>query len=189
MKQNMQGKCSLLILTIALLSMAGHVTSIHAQGAIKPTEYEVKAAFLHNFAKFVEWPGKANPKTKRTIIFGVLGESPINAALESFKNRPVLCCKPVIKHFKKPEDVTFCHVLFISSADERRLEKILKTLKGSNTLTVGDVKGFAQLGGIINFIIVKNKVRFEINVKAAEEAGLKISSKLLRLARIVQEGA
>ena len=189
MKHNMPQKCFLLILTIALLSVAYHVTSIHAQGMTKPTEYQVKAAFLHNFAKFVEWPGKANPKTKRTIIFGVLGESPINAALESFKNRLVLCCKTVIKHFKKPEDVTFCHVLFISSSDERRLEKILKTLKGSNTLTVGDVKGFAQLGGIINFTIVENKVRFEINVKAAEEAGLKISSKLLRLARIVQEEA
>ena len=164
-------------------------TRTHAQGAIKPTEYQVKAAFLYNFAKFVEWPDKASPKRSHTIIIGVLGESSTSEALEPFMDRQVKSYKTVVKHFKKPRDLTFCHILFISASEEPRLEGILKTLRGSNILTVGEVKGFSQLGGIINFIIVENKVRFEINVKAAEEAGLNMSSKLLKLARIVEKGA
>lgn len=187
MEQNIKEKYFLVVLTIALLSVPGYAANISAQGTTKHTEYEVKAAFLYNFAKFVEWPSKVSPGTSGTIVFGILGDGPMNTALGHIKDRQVKGGKVVTRHFKHPRDLTFCHVLFISQSEATRLGEILKSLKGSNTLTVGEVNGFAQLGGMINLIIVENKVRFEINVKSAEEAGLKVSSRLLQLARIVQD--
>ena len=150
-------------------------------------EYQVKAAFLCNFIKFVDWPGEVLSDTDNTIIIGVLGESPINAALESIEGKKISGYKLDIKHFKKAPDLEFCHILFVSSSAKGGIEEVLKMLKGSSTLTVSEVAGFTRLGGMINFIIIDNTVRFEINVKRAEKADLKISSKLLRLARIVQE--
>ncbi|MEW6156988.1 MAG: YfiR family protein [Verrucomicrobiota bacterium] len=156
-----------------------------AQGqSAPPSEYQIKAAFLYNFAKFVEWPESAFDSTNAPIVFGIIGEDPFNSDLEAtienktINNRPV-----VIRRFRSDRELQRTHVLFISSSERRRLESILERVKGFPTLVVGDeIERFCQRGGMINFIMEERKVRFQINQVRAEQEGLKISSKLLKLA-------
>ena len=150
-------------------------------------EYEVKAAFLYNFAKFVQWPAAASTEEKESrFILGILGDDPFGETLEqTLEGKTVQGRKVQIKRFKPSADQPACHLLFVCSSEKPRLESILQSLRSTNTLTVGEIEGFAERGGIINFKIVGNRVRFEVNREAAERAGLKISSKLLQLADVV----
>ena len=149
-------------------------------------EYQIKAAFLYNFVKFVEWPAEAFGDDNAPIILGVLGEDPFGVALESVEGKIVRGRELVIRRFKGVQDLDFSHILFISSSERARLTQILENLTGSSVLTVGEMAQFAELGGIINFTVRKNEIRFEINVDAAQRAGLQISSQLLRLAKVVR---
>ena len=151
-------------------------------------EYIVKAAFLYNFAKFVEWPAKTFTEEEAIMYLCILGKDPFGVAIESIEGKSVRGRQLVIRRLAKIEDLEECpcHILFISSSEEKRLAQIFLKLEDRNVLTVGDMKGFAQRGGIINFIMVENRIRFEINVKEAERTGLEISSKLLNLAKIVR---
>ena len=148
----------------------------------QPSEYQIKAAFLYNFAKFVEWPPDVSPETSSPIIIGVLGNNDFGDALEqtlhnkTINNRPVL-----LKVFRTVAEVTNCHVLFISTSEKSHLAKTLAALPATNLLTVGEMDEFISTGGMINFVIEDNKIHFEINNDAAVKAGLKISSKLLSL--------
>lgn len=153
-----------------------------------PLEYQVKAAFLYQFFKFVEWPPHALGATHRTICIGVVNGGPIVSALQSVEGKEAKGRLVVVKRFKALEELDFCHILFISAGMEDRLAEILDHLKGTSTLTVSDIDGFAKRGGMINFITVENKIQFEINVETAEKASLQISSHLLKLARIVPRG-
>jgi hypothetical protein len=154
-----------------------------------PREYEVKAAFLYNFVQFVEWPADAFSDAQSPVVIGILGDDPFGASLddivrdEKVNNRPL-----VIRHYQRVEDIKDCQILFISQSENRRLEEILAGLKDRSILTVGDTDGFARRGGMIRFVTENNKIRFRINVKAAKTANLTISSKLLRLAEIVEPG-
>ncbi len=148
-----------------------------------PGEYEVKAAFLYKFISFVDWP-----EDDLIITIGVLGDDPFGAVLNRLTaDKTVNGKKIVVKRFKKVAELEFCHILFISSSEGEHLGEIMKALEHSGTLTVGDMKKFAQSGGIIEFTMEKNKIRFEINIGSARRAGLKISSKLLKLAKICGE--
>lgn len=162
------------------------LSSAHAQPL--PLEYQVKAVFLYQFLKFVEWPPQAFHATNQTICIGVVDDGSMSSALQSVEGKEAKGRRVVVKRFKKLEDLEFCHILFISSGLEGRMTEILDRLRGTSTLTVSDIDGFARRGGMINFITVENKIQFEINVDAAERAKLQISSHLLRLARIVPEG-
>ena len=183
----MIGKGFCLIAMVTVYIMAS--TALNAHGKTPPpTEYQLKAVFLYNFAKFVQWPAESFADDHDPIIIGILGKDQFDNTIdETIKNKTVKKRKLVIKRFEKIEDMEVCHILFISSSEVERLAKIIETLKDSSVLTVGEVKQFAQLGGIINFIVKENKIRFEINVDAAERAKLKISSKLLKLAKIFRE--
>lgn len=150
-----------------------------------PLEYQVKAAFLYQFFKFVEWPPQAFHATNKIICVGVVNGGPITSALQSVEGKVAKGRPVAVKRFKEPQELEFCHILFISSEMEDRLAEILERLKGTSTLTVSDIDGFARRGGMINFILVDNKIQLEINVENAEKANLQISSHLLRLARIV----
>jgi len=151
------------------------------------SEYQVKAVFLYNFAKFIEWPPTMF-ENNDNITLCVLGEDPFGNFLSSLEGKNIKDKKFAIKRIKTIKNIKQCHILFISSSEKNHLYNIFNYIKvkGLNVLTVGDTKGFTQKGGIINFIIINNKVRFEINIDAAKQAGLKISSKLLKLAKIVQ---
>lgn len=146
-------------------------------------EYQIKAAFLFNFAKFVEWPPAAFPRNNSPIVIGVLGKNVFGQYLEetirdkTVQNRPF-----VIKEFKSVDEAVHCHILFVSASMKESLPAIIDNLHNASILTVSDTDQFIKSGGMINFIIEDNKIRFQINDAAAKKAGLKISSKLLSLA-------
>src|ERR1017187_786493 len=149
-------------------------------------EYEGKAAFLYKFASFVEWPPES---VNAPLCIAVVGQDPFWAALdelvmgESINGRSFL-----IKRFKSGQDATACHIVFISASEKGRVRSILDQLRGISILTVSDIPGFCQGGGMIDFELLDQKVRFEINPEATERARLKVSSKLLSVAKIVREG-
>lgn len=151
-----------------------------------PTEYQVKAAFLYNFGRYVEWPPRARPPASFTIC--VLGEDPFGPVLdELIKGKSIQGMKLVTRRPKQLEDAVNCQILFISSSENGRLEHILAVLHGRSVLTVGEAERFAHRGGMINFRLEGSKVRFEVNLDATEQAGLTVSSQLLKLARIIRE--
>ena len=150
-------------------------------------EYEIKAAFLYNFVKFVEWPKEALPEASDTITVCVLGGEPSVEPLESIQGKIVRGRRLSLRRIRAIKDVESCHVLFISSSEESRLPQVMQNLHGSAVLTVGEMDRFIASGGIINFVVERNKVRFEINPTSAERARLKLSSQLLGLARVVRQ--
>lgn len=151
-------------------------------------EYDVKAAFLYNFTKFVEWPSDAFADDSFRIC--VLGEDPFGKSLKDLTGQEAAGRKLQVLVFKediaRPED---CHVLFVSRSERGRLPSILAAVRSSPVLTVSDTSGFLDNGGIINFILEGSKVRFEINQEAADRAKIKISSKLMQLAKRVKGGS
>jgi len=152
-------------------------------------EYQVKAAFMYNFAKFVEWPEHAFPDDSSSIILCVLGENPFGTAINSIDGKIAEGKRLEVRLYENLEDIGQCHILFISSSKAEELPVILASLKNRSVLTVGDIEDFAKRGGVINFITKNNRIHFEINVNAAQRAHLKISSKLANLAKIIRESA
>ncbi len=153
-------------------------------------EYEIKAAFIYNFARYVEWPEGNGPDSGEVFIIGVLGDDPFGELLDEIARTETIGDKPiVIRRFDTIDDYTPCHILFIAASEQDHLPTIVETLADSPVLLMGDTAGFAREGVAVNFVIERGKVRFEINPAAIARAGLKISSKLLRLATIVAEDA
>jgi len=175
----------LIFLILFIFPLIVNITISDAQQE-KHSEYEVKAAFIYNFLKFIDWPDGAFAGRSDTVNLCVLGDDPFGTALNSIEEETVKDKKIITKHYNKFIDLKKCHILFICSSERKQLTEILDTLKGMNILTVSDTKGFAQQGVVINFYIEEDKVRFEINQDAANRSGLKISSKLLSLAKIVR---
>jgi hypothetical protein len=152
-------------------------------------EYQVKAVFLFNFAQFVAWPTSVFPEAQTPLTIGVLGDDPFDSFLDETVSGEKVNGHPlVIQRYRNLEDVKNCQILFISRSEGDRMEQILTDLKGRNILTVGDMEGFAKYGGVIRFVTEENKIHLRINLEAAKNANLTISSKLLRLAEIVQPG-
>ncbi len=148
-----------------------------------PTEYQIKAAFLYNFAKFVEWPPQAFADAQSPIVIGVLGKNVFDDNLEKIIHGKTVNSRPFLfKEFHAVEEATNCHILFISASQKEKLSKILEGLRGTSVLTVSETDQFIAAGGMINFVIEDKKIHFQINDEAAKKAGLKISSKLLSLA-------
>jgi hypothetical protein len=148
-----------------------------------PTEYQLKAAFLLNFAKFVEWPPAAFAKADSPIVLGILGENPFADVLEqTIQGKKVNNRELEVTKLPSSAGATNCHILFIGTSEKARLPEILKGLGRASVLTVGETDGFTDSGGMINFVRQGNKIRFQINEVAAKSVGLKISSKLLSLA-------
>jgi hypothetical protein len=148
-------------------------------------EYEIKAAFLYNFIKFVEWPSQPLRATSDTMTICVLGEDPFEV-VNALKDKTVKGRRLVVRQLSAVEPGT-CHVAFIALSEARRLPQIMQSIQGTGVLTVGEMDDFLRQGGIINFVIERNKVRFEINLASATRSGLKLSSQLLSLAKAVRE--
>jgi len=167
-------------LVLGLLSIA---FSLVAQ-AQTSNEYQVKAAFLYNFAKFIDWPAEAFNASNAPLIIGVIGNDPFGVALDQAINGKTVNGRPlVVRRLKWGQDLRACQILFISSSERKRLPQIIQSLRGASVLTVGDMAEFTQQGGIINFILEASRVRFEINSRASDQARIRISSKLLALAK------
>lgn len=149
-------------------------------------EYELKAAMLHNLTQFVEWPASAYPNPQAPLLLCILGRDPFGSVLTSrILKRPVNG-RPVLVLYPHDQEIRGCQVLYISSSVRKTTAQIFSTLKGSSVLTVGEMTQFAARGGMVQFALEDQKVRFDINLDAASRAGLKISSKLLALAQIVK---
>ena len=147
------------------------------------SEYQVKAAFLYNFAKFVEWPAGTFPNTNSPIVLGILGKNVFGSDLEkTIQDRKVNNHPFAFKNISSVAEATNCHILFVSSSEKGDFSKIVNSLQNAKVLTVSETDGFIKAGGMINFTFEDAKVRFQINDEAAKKAGLKISSKLLSLA-------
>ncbi len=150
------------------------------------SEYQIKAAFVYNFAKFVEWPAGEASSGGPALIIGVLGEDPFGNTLDdTVRGKTVGGRDLAVRRFSSLGKLESCQVLFVSRSVADHLPEILSRIQGSAVLTIGEGERFAREGGMVGLVTEDNKVRFEINVRAAESAGLKISSKLLALARIV----
>ncbi len=153
-----------------------------------PTEYEVKAAYLYQFGKFVEWPEGAAGRAADPFAICVLGADPFESVLdETISGRSVQGKKAVAKRLANPNEAANCNILFISSSEQNHLAEILNIVHGKSILTVGDVNTFCPRGGMICFQMEQQKVRFAINVPALEQANLKVSSQLLKVARLIKE--
>lgn len=146
-----------------------------------PGEYEVKAAYIYNFGKFVAWPAKVTPADDFPIC--VLGEDPFGATFDAtIAGETVNGKKVVVNRITRPQDAVSCRILFISASEESQLKEILAALDKTSVLTVSDISQFTRRGGMIQFVTDTNRVRFEVNVTAAERAGLTLSSQLLKVA-------
>ncbi len=155
-------------------------------------EYQVKAAFLYNFGRFVEWPPEAFAQPTAPLRVCVVGSDPFGADLdEVIQGKTIGEHKLLVLRLARAEQATQCHIAFLGGAESADLDRSLAALRSSSALTVGESADFLQAGGMILFTIRDNKVHFSVNLNAASEAGIKISSKLLKLADFVvgQPGA
>lgn len=151
------------------------------------SEYLIKAGFTYNFAKLMDWPAGAFAAPNSPIVIGVLGTDPFEGTLDQvLKGKQANGRDFVVKHLKWGMDYRDCEILFIGGSESAHVEEILRTVRSLPILTIGELPGFAERGGIINFILEDNRVRFEVNVDAAKQANINISSRLLSLAKIVQ---
>jgi hypothetical protein len=153
-------------------------------------EYRVKAAFLYNFAKFVEWPALTDKTGKNPLRICVLGQDPFGSVLGDTVNGKTVLGRPfLVTNVPNVSQAATCQILFISASEQKRIRSIIVQLRTPGVLTVGETEGFANQGGIVNFKLESGRVRLEINVEAAEQAKLRISSKVLSLAQIVKTEA
>jgi len=169
-----------------MLGLAACCAAVPVSLQAQDPSYRIKAVFLYNFAQFVTWPESAFADAQAPFVIGVLGADPFGAALdETVQGESIGGRRLEVRRYRSAVEVIGCQILFISSSEAGRLDEILKTLAGRPVLTVGESQDFANKGGMIRFVTTQNKIRFRINVAAAERSGLVISSKLLRLAEIV----
>lgn len=174
------GWCSVLVFLLV-----GVDPPLRAQAS----EYQVKAVFLFNFAQFVDWPSGAFPDSIAPFVIGVLGDDPFGPMLDDAVRGETVRGHPLeVRRFRKIEDVKTCHILFISSSEERHLDAIVASLRNRSILTVSDAQVFPRHGGMVVFVSEKNHVRLRINPAAAAAADLTISSKLLQAADLVAPG-
>lgn len=148
-----------------------------------PTEYGVKAAFLANFGSYVEWPQTVRVDAEHAFMVCVLGQDPFGESLDkTFQNRSIQGRRVTLKRIQTVADAAGCRLIFIRLSDPAKLQSVLEALRGMPVLTVADTADFAREGVMINMRMEGNRVRFDVNLDAAESAGLKLSSQLLKLA-------
>ena len=164
--------------------MAGQALAVESAYAAT-VEYEVKAAFIHNFTQFIDWPPGAFEGEKSPFRIGILGSGLIDKPLMDLNGKKVNQRFLEISRVQNLEKISQYHVIFVNPSENKRTQSILQTLKGTGILTIGDTPGFAEQCGVVNFYLKSGKVRFEVNIEASQRENLKISSRLLRLARIV----
>ena len=170
--------------TISLAALFPHVSV--AQGQLEPKgEYALKAVFLYNFCRFIEWPKPVFASPNEPIIIGVVGEDPFGSLLneavrgETSRGRAIR-----IEHYAKAEALGKCHLLFVSHSEAARTETILGAVRGKSVVTVGETDAFLDRGGMIALTTDKNRVRLHINPSLLRAASLDVSSKLLRVAEV-----
>ena len=173
---------------LSLIILNSHILGMNARllcQTEKGHEYELKATFIYHFTRYIQWP---HTEGSESFDIGILGQSEIVKHLEEIaKKKTVKNKKMAIKHLDHIEDIQDCEIVFVSASRGEDLDRILQNIGDKNILTISDTKGFAQRGIAINFIIEQGKMKFEINTRALERAGLVVSSQLQKLAILVDE--
>lgn len=171
---------------LAACALAGTLP-FPAGAASDPGEYDVKAALLFNFAKFVEWPAGSFAAVDDPFVIGVVGSDPFGHSLErTLAGQTIGGRRIQIRRWKKARELGACQVLFVAASEQEDVRGLLDGMKGRPVLSVSDMSDFASDGGIIGLVMDHHRVRFEINQNRADRAGLKLSSRLLSLAHLVQ---
>lgn len=184
-------KCSILMV-LAVSALLAPTLPVGAQEIDEAKSLKVKAAYLYNFAKFIEWPDGAFEDEQAPFVVGVLGDDPFGQILDDTveaKNVAQRSVKIQRLHWNNKADrdkLKNCHILFISASERSRLDKIFAALEECPVLVVSDIHDFARDGGMIGFVLEKGRIAFETSREALEKAKLKASSRLLKLARIVE---
>ena len=172
---------------VAFLALAAVIGCVYAETPVAD-EYPVKAAFLFNFAKFVEWPNDTFKGPEDPIAICVLGQNPFGGALEDIVRNKTVSNRPfVVRDVPNAQQASKCQIVFIAASERKHSRSILEELKGRSILTVGEAEDFTANGGIIDFKLKDARVRIEIDAGAADRAKLRISSKLLSLAEITRK--
>jgi len=189
----MAKRLAILILAISVsLGWTGE-TGAQVSDPSDSSEYLIKAGFIYNFAKFVEWPSTAFTEAESPIVIGVVGVDPFGSLIDRIvEDKKIGSRGFIVKRFKWGKDLKElkdCKILFVSPSERTHIDEILQLVKGLPILTVGETPGFAERGGMIRFTLEDNRVRFEVNVEAARQADLNISSRLLTLAKIISPSA
>ena len=172
---------------VLTLVLAGLAPASTLPGQERSEEYELKAIFIFNFLKYVEWPENAFEAADSPIVVGVLGRDPFGEVLDDIATRmsAVADRRVVVRRYPTVEAVSESHVLFVAASERKSSRELLSGGCGRPILTIGEQRGFAENGGVINFFTDKKRIRFEINRSCAEAAGLRLSAQLLKLARVV----
>ena len=150
-------------------------------------EYKVKLGFIYHFIRFTQWPPETFPSPESPINFCIASTSPAADIMFSLQDKVVRGRRIDVRKYAGDEDIESCQILFIASDDETFVPPILSLIQGRRILSIGEMKNFTRMGGVINFFVTNNQLRFEVNLDAADYAGLKFSSQLLMSADIVQK--
>jgi hypothetical protein len=154
----------------------------------KPGELQVKAVYLYNFAKFIEWPADAAAAKDQPFSICILGRDPFGSVLDTtLAGEKIGNSRPIARRVASTREAVDCEILFISSSESGGVKQILASVNKRGVLTVSDLPDFTSVGGMIQFVLRNNKTRFEVNLTAAEKAGLTISSQLLKVATAVRK--
>lgn len=173
-----------------LTMMAGLVSGVAAASPLggPPKEFQVKAVFLYNFAQFVEWPASAFEGPESPLVIGVLGLDPFGSFLDETVQGERVNGRPlVVRRYRSVSEIDRCHILFISGSESADAAKVAATMKERGVLTVCDWEATNWEGSMVRFVMDRGRVRLRINLESAKEAGLNISSKLLRSAEAVTQ--
>src|ERR1700722_644095 len=182
----MRGKTFRLTLSLAIAVV--FTTAQSGRADESAGEYKVKAAFIYNFAQFVDWPDTAFTSADAPFVVAVVGKDPFDGILEQVvAGKRVGARRVVVKHFNSADQIGPCQILFVPMTEDDSLSGIIQKVQNSAVLTIGESEDFDSGGGCFRFFTEDNKMRFEINQDAAEQAGLRVSSKLLRLAKIFKK--
>lgn len=177
-------KVSCVLIALSLMLFVVNETLAQKQSA----EYRFKAVYLFNFLQFIEWPPNTFSDPAAPLVIGIIGLDPFGDLLDQTVRGELINGHPIVVHrFTRPEDVRGCHLLFIPRSERARITSILSKIDTNTIVTVSEVNGFAEQGGDINFYVEDGKLRFEVNEQAIRNSSIKMSSRLLKLARIVKE--
>ena len=170
---------------VIMIAIACGQNLAHAQAI---SEYRVKAAYLYSFARFIEWPSQSFANAAAPLKFCIMNDQAVEYELNQIAgNKRVDGRRVEVLSVQSSDEVEDCHLLFINSSQSKRAQHILDNLRHKTVVTVGDSKGFVEQGGIIDFALQDNRVQFRVNHRAANEAGVQISARLLSVAKMVIE--
>jgi hypothetical protein len=149
------------------------------------SEHEIKAAFVYNLAKYVDWPAETLPAPESPILLCVVGKDRFGNAFSAIDGRKAQGRDVRVRRGLAPEEIRGCHIAFVSDSEARRVGAVLAQASGVPALTVSDIEGFAEAGGAVGLVSTDQRVQFEVNLHSVQAANLKLSSQVLKLARVV----